>query len=310
MLLFLAVGATGGVAAAAAAGAGWPWELFAHGLPAFGAAVTLSGAALMAMGRVVAGSAALTVAVFAAVRVFGVDYAPPAATALAGPQARTAPNELTLLWCNVQRNREALARVAALAEEAGADVVALSEVPRSLTEAETGALFPAHPHRADGGEAADGRWTTRVMLLSRPPLSDVRLRAEPPFTSRPYVTAKIAAPAGPLTLIAAHPTPPLSPGMLAQRDALMAAVADDAPAHGGFIVLGDFNVTPWSPSFAALPGRRAGRPGLESTWLTRFPVLGLVIDHVMLGANVDLDAYQVGPPVGSDHLPLIVEVRA
>jgi endonuclease/exonuclease/phosphatase (EEP) superfamily protein YafD len=79
------------------------------------------------------------------------------------------------------------------------------------------------------------------------------------------------------------------------------------------VVVGDFNLTPYSPYFAAFarasglqPARGAALaastwPGMLATW-----GLGIPIDHVFVSSNANVVAHEVGPDLGSDHLPVAV----
>lgn len=95
-------------------------------------------------------------------------------------------------------------------------------------------------------------------------------------------------------------------------------IADLSAAFGGLgpdaILAGDLNAVPWSG--AARRIARAGAlkiiHGIGPTWLPsalpeflRFA--GLSIDQVMVKGNVSVHSVRRLPPVGSDHLPLLVE---
>ena len=80
------------------------------------------------------------------------------------------------------------------------------------------------------------------------------------------------------------------------------------------ILLGDLNLTPDSPDFARLldestlrdvMGGRRWRP----TWQAGFWPLALRIDHVLVSPEVCVEAVEVGPSIGSDHRPVIAQLR-
>ena len=81
------------------------------------------------------------------------------------------------------------------------------------------------------------------------------------------------------------------------------------------IVAGDLNCTPWSPNFvdllksSNLINSGLGH-GLAISW-TPIPItaLGLPIDHVLVGDGIQVADRKVGPHVGSDHRPVIVDFR-
>ena len=80
------------------------------------------------------------------------------------------------------------------------------------------------------------------------------------------------------------------------------------------LVCGDWNLTPWSRWFdelsrAGLQGPN-GRTSLTPTWPARLGWLGIPIDHCLATAGLDVMSKQVGTSRGSDHRPIIVEIKA
>jgi endonuclease/exonuclease/phosphatase (EEP) superfamily protein YafD len=80
------------------------------------------------------------------------------------------------------------------------------------------------------------------------------------------------------------------------------------------IVAGDFNMSPWTEKLRRL-GRSAGLRRYNNfrlTWPMRrgeLPLLPLVaIDNVLASPNFDKIATIGGPRLGSDHLPVVVDL--
>jgi endonuclease/exonuclease/phosphatase (EEP) superfamily protein YafD len=80
------------------------------------------------------------------------------------------------------------------------------------------------------------------------------------------------------------------------------------------LLAGDMNATTWSRTVAdvASAGGFEVMPSSGPTWITRrLPVawvpLGLTIDHVFAKGDVQILGISRGEPIGSDHLPLIVD---
>ena len=297
-------------------GQGWPLDILAAGLPTMAAASLGSGLVLLITGRWIVGVIAVASAGLASLSLFTVDHVSPPKTAAwtgdinrPGMDTRRSDPGVVLLWCNLKGDARALGDLAVLAARINADVVGLSEAP-SATPERLQELFPSLPHMVDPGARGASDLISRVVVISRAPLGDMRVREEDPWSGRPYLVAEMDDPGGPITLIVAHPNRPFTPQGMAARDALIDAVAADTPDHGRFVVMGDFNVAPWAPAYKALPGVRAGNPALEATWVSRWPGLGLTIDHVLIGDQVELLSYWIGPSIGSDHLPLITRVQA
>jgi endonuclease/exonuclease/phosphatase (EEP) superfamily protein YafD len=80
-------------------------------------------------------------------------------------------------------------------------------------------------------------------------------------------------------------------------------------------VIGDFNVTAWSTYFRELvdQGDFANSQhgfALWPTWHAGLPlVMRIPIDQCLHSRDLATVARQVGPDVGSDHLPLLVNLR-
>jgi endonuclease/exonuclease/phosphatase (EEP) superfamily protein YafD len=78
------------------------------------------------------------------------------------------------------------------------------------------------------------------------------------------------------------------------------------------VVVGDFNITPWSLRFqdfiqkSRLQDIRKGL-GIYPTWLARFPPLSIPIDHSLTSNGIKVGSFSLGPSFGSDHLPTILD---
>jgi len=116
-----------------------------------------------------------------------------------------------------------------------------------------------------------------------------------------------------VTLIGTHPLPPTSPSNSALRNNQLTAVAEFARKQPGeVVVVGDLNITPFSPYFgdllaaSGLADSSRGH-GIHATWSTRIEWLGLPIDHVLHSPDLVVVDRRVGPDVGSDHRAVVVD---
>lgn len=120
-----------------------------------------------------------------------------------------------------------------------------------------------------------------------------------------------------ITLLATHPLPPITKDMIQQRDTqLLQAAAGAAQQNGPVIMLGDFNITPWSSTFnlaTELTGLKNCRNGfgILPTWPAQFelPLLMIPIDHCLVSEEIVVSDIHTGKDIGSDHLPLIMELQ-
>jgi endonuclease/exonuclease/phosphatase (EEP) superfamily protein YafD len=148
-----------------------------------------------------------------------------------------------------------------------------------------------------------------IAVLSRHPLQQVEVIEDAQGIA--HIEAQLQWLGQPVAVIAVHPMPPLSPQFHSVRNAKLAALARQAAASAmPTVVAGDLNATPWSSAFSGLAHlglRRAS--GLAATWPAVLQgVLGLPIDQVLVTHHWAVVARQVGPQLGSDHLPVLVHL--
>jgi endonuclease/exonuclease/phosphatase (EEP) superfamily protein YafD len=99
-----------------------------------------------------------------------------------------------------------------------------------------------------------------------------------------------------------------------QETDVEALVAFAASRDTPLIIAGDFNMSPWTEKLRRL-GRLAGLRRYNTFQLTwplrrgRLPLLPLVaIDNVLASPSFDKIATTGGPRLGSDHMPVIVDL--
>ncbi len=130
----------------------------------------------------------------------------------------------------------------------------------------------------------------------------------------PSVVADFSFGGRSLRILGTHPLPPGSPAYAwARNDQLQAMAAWCRRQSLPVAVLGDLNVTPWSPHFRDLlrdGDLRHERPrwGLGISWPAPQPWFGLPLDHCLTGPAVGVVRREILGGVGSDHWPLLVEL--
>ncbi|MEM8935292.1 MAG: endonuclease/exonuclease/phosphatase family protein [Pseudomonadota bacterium] len=210
----------------------------------------------------------------------------------------------TVATANIWMSREALSSVLLLAEQADVDVLALNEAPQTsckeiLNKAPTFAFCRLVAEYPDGAPLS-----RTIALVSKTEPARWQVHYPTGAYHRAIIEAQFRLGGDDLLLVATHPMPPVTPSFLRARDITIETVKAIVGNETSFIVMGDFNTTPWAGAFGDLPGKRAGDPRGESTWLSGAPIFGLPIDHIMLGSDLSLHDYRVGPNIGSDHRPL------
>jgi endonuclease/exonuclease/phosphatase (EEP) superfamily protein YafD len=116
-------------------------------------------------------------------------------------------------------------------------------------------------------------------------------------------------------IINTHTPPPMGKLHSQRRNEHFEVIAErvnDLPAPK--ILIGDLNATMWSPYFKRLVERtelvnaREGF-GVLPTWPTFLPVMKIPIDHCLVSRDIRVVGVRTGPHIGSDHLPLIVDLE-
>ena len=122
-------------------------------------------------------------------------------------------------------------------------------------------------------------------------------------------------PLGCVDMLGVHPVSPMGSERSRMRDAELRAIADFVRERQPerFVVLGDFNTAPWSTRFSELLERSgldenpAGR-GLTATWMSKNPLLGLPIDHILVGRDIQVLDQEVGADISSEHYPIAAQL--
>jgi endonuclease/exonuclease/phosphatase (EEP) superfamily protein YafD len=226
---------------------------------------------------------------------------------LGGPGGAPPAEFVRVVSLNLFSGNRDIAAVRQFLEECHPDVVVLEEfTPRWA--AELGVLLEDYPHRIL--EARQGNFG--IALLSRYPI--VSQRPEWSLREIPTVVARLALPGGEATVVGVHTFPPIGPSGSQRRNLLLGELgALTAATEGPVLLLGDLNCTSWSPHFQTL--LREGRLsdsrrgfGVQPTWPAQRWWLRIPIDHCLVSRECSVYRHRVGPDLGSDHLPIVVDL--
>jgi endonuclease/exonuclease/phosphatase (EEP) superfamily protein YafD len=316
VLSWLAALALGLVTAASfLGGLWWAFDLAAHFRPQL-ALLSLAAAIVAAIARAPVPSAVLLASVVANAAPLMPRLAGAVEMACAGTArdaTRDSTGDMRVLALNLHGRSTDPAAFRRLIEAERPDIVLLTELPRDLgpLTADLPAL-PVHRLIDQRGSGFD------LALFSRWPFAFWQLdRGD--GGGLPVLAADICPAAGSndgacLRIVGVHAARPLEAQAQPQDEQLdrAAHLAAQAPA-GGVVLLGDLNLTPWSPRFRELlddAGLRDASMQLpfEPTWRAPLPFLGLAIDHVLTSPGLAVTCSRTGADVGSDHLPVIADV--
>jgi endonuclease/exonuclease/phosphatase (EEP) superfamily protein YafD len=280
---------------------GWPFELFAHFRVQYAAAALLLAALLGWQRRARPAMLALALAAW---------HAFPGAEALlaATPPTRCDGPAVTVATANVRYSNSHHDAFLAWLDTGPADVVIVQEVTTAWVQ--DLAARTAYPHqRMLPREDPYG-----IGVLSRRPLETVSL-VDLAGDGLPSLTGVVEIDGQRVRFLGLHTRWPVAPSLAQLRDnalrsAAQLAQGSDLPT----VLLGDLNLTPDSPAFdrllhdGGLRDALAGRDW-QPTWKADFWPLALRIDHILVSPGVCVERGSAGPPVGSDHLPVLARLR-
>jgi endonuclease/exonuclease/phosphatase (EEP) superfamily protein YafD len=129
----------------------------------------------------------------------------------------------------------------------------------------------------------------------------------------PSIIAAMNLGGKPFTLVATHPLPPGGAEYSQFRNEHLDCIAGYVITNKGpLILLGDLNITPWSPRYrdfirkSGLVNSSRGR-AIHPSWPSFAPLFLIPIDHCLHNAGIAIKSERVGKSIGSDHFPVIVE---
>lgn len=226
-----------------------------------------------------------------------------------GPRdAQATPMSFRMLSVNVNLRNSNYGRLRDLITDLRPDIVGLSEVDRGWAEALRELDYPYRILRTEDGAYG-------LALFSRLPLRELE---HSPYRQDGYQTAILAEVeigGRETTFVFAHVRAPSSPAKTRLRNRQLEELATlfRADDHHDEILLGDLNITPWSPYYDVLESgtgivNAARGIGYRPTWPAHPALLRIPIDHCLLSEGLNVVSIRTGPAIGSDHLPLIVDV--
>jgi endonuclease/exonuclease/phosphatase (EEP) superfamily protein YafD len=152
-----------------------------------------------------------------------------------------------------------------------------------------------------------------IGLVSRVPLESATVR-ETGAAGLPSIVARLRWNGAPVTIIGTHPLPPGRSDMWRLRNDQFAALAQHfRTLNEAVVLIGDLNSTSWSAHFGTLldgtrlRDSRAGY-GVQNSWPAWSIFPRISIDHCLVSPEIVVRKRFIGPDVGSDHFPLVLDL--
>lgn len=227
---------------------------------------------------------------------------------------------LKILYANVLTSNPDPARLLALIAAEKPDLVALLEINTRWLSVLSPALATEYPFSSL--HPREDNFGLALFSRLQPQGGRVEFFAD---VETPSYDFTLPASSGPIRILLTHPLPPGDAEGTALRDQHLADLvrwaafvdtlrtpsATPVPA----LILGDFNATPWCPPLRRLLAASRLRPAARGhvtvapTWPVAIPFLRIPLDHALLNDALVCTSYRIGPDIGSDHFPLLLEVR-
>jgi len=281
-------------------GAHWLLELFSH---------------FIVWHAMLAGAAAVQFSIirrwrwtFFACGVMAVQLAVPLYWYLPGATSALEPN-LRILLANVHSANRDKQSFLNLVEETDPDVICVQETNDAWAEALAvlKTSYPVHsivPRSDNFG----------IAFYSRLPgaMSGVLFQQEHQV---PALSATIEVEKRSIALLDLHTLPPMSNFMAHHRASQLDSARKWLEAQSNpAILVGDLNLTMFSPEYRRftngleLHNARKGF-GPLGTWPAWVPFARLPLDHCLVRGEIAIVSCAIGPDIGSDHLPIIVDLH-
>lgn len=219
---------------------------------------------------------------------------------LPAPEASRA--EITVLSFNLLSSNDAYEEVIEFVIESEADVVFLHEGTQEWEDALAEAELPWEVVSTRAETFAFG--TLALVPEGAEVIDHGFARTEPRAVEVRW---------GRYSLLGIHPLAPLSSGSAALRDEQLLFASDWARrTRDKAVIAGDFNSTPWTHAFRTLfagddfTNTQRGY-GFEATWRAG-SIWQLPIDHIVVTDDLTVVRREVGPDLGSDHLPVFASI--
>lgn len=220
---------------------------------------------------------------------------------------KTSAERISILSINLLSSNTNSEAVLNLIKEKDPDILVFMEfTPR--WQQELAALYKKYPFKAS--EVRTDNFG--IALLSKSKMeSDVTYFEN---NIKPSIVGRFNFSEEEFTIIATHPVPPISPETFGLRNAQLRDLAERRNDYSdNFVLIGDLNSSSFSKHFkdllneSDLVDSRNGF-GVNTTWPADFLPLRTTLDHCLVSKNIHVLDQSPQRNIGSDHLPVFVEL--
>lgn len=227
---------------------------------------------------------------------------------MSGSDSSAAELPLRVMSLNVQRSNQNYAEVRHIIERHSPDLIVLQEVDIGWLR-ELSGLSKQYPYTIN--EARNTNFGIALFSKFALQKADIVYLSDARY---PSILADVAIDDRRITILGTHPPPPTGAFYAQLRNTqLTAIVRARQRANGPFLLLGDLNTSPWSYHFIRLLEEAdlhsaARGYGVLPTWPAQLFPMGIPIDHCLHSEGIKVVDFRLGERVGSDHLPIFVDL--
>ena len=224
-----------------------------------------------------------------------------------------------ILVANINTKNQQYEDVLAYTRQENPDLALFMEVDTAWIE-QLDTLADVLPYSSGEGNP----YNFGIMLYSRYPFESVQ-RVAFGDDRIPSLTGEVNVNNQTLAFVGTHPLPPVRPEYFQSRNQQLDLVGQHLQTvEPSKLLIGDLNVSMWSPYYGRLV-RQTGLVnarkgfGILPSWPTygTYPqipdwaslLLSIPIDHCLLSPELEVVDVRVGPDLGSDHRPVVVDLN-
>lgn len=212
---------------------------------------------------------------------------------------------LKLISLNVNFRNKNSKPILDFIDKSNADVVAVQEATLFWLN-EFDSLKSKYPYR----RYQENRNRHGLVILSRIPFK----QTESSNFTVPFIHATLVLHGKTISIVTIHFFTPTAEWRFKNRNLELRELGSIVKSDkNSMIVVGDFNASTWSPFYQAfvsethLNDARNGF-GVVPTFPTNLPFIMIPIDQCLVSSDLKILHFHSGPNIGSDHLPVILEV--
>ncbi len=222
---------------------------------------------------------------------------------------RSIKNKKDIMSVNTYLKNDEPHKLETIIDTADPDVLLLMEITDRL-ELTLKNIFARYPYQLKA-PVRDGFC---ICLLSKNKMDNAQITHHGVGDS-PLLQADINVNDKNYSFFSAHPKPAFNKKWDNERHYYFRAI-EKIIANSKYspIIMGDFNSVPWESHFNKFLERTNTKStlihnGYKITWPVYFIPMGVPMDHIIIGNDVNFSDLKVGPSCGSDHYPIGIDLN-